>query len=82
MLCCGCMRKTRLIENCRCYHLMSRLYPPAARLLAKRGAMRGAHRAFFLDDDEKARRGYAFIYGNADDWDVIRDCHEKRYCLT
>ena len=34
--------------------------------------MRGAHRAFFLDDDEKARRGYAFIYGNADDWDVIR----------
>ena len=27
--------------------------------------------------DEKARRGYAFIYGNADDWDVIRDCHEK-----
>ena len=24
-------------------------------------------------DDEKARRGYAFIYGNADDWDVIRD---------
>ena len=39
--------------------------------------MRGAHQAFFLDDDEKARRGYAFIYGNADDWDVIRDCHEK-----
>ena len=35
----GCMRKTRLIENCRCYHLMSRL----------------AHRAFFLDDDEKTR---------------------------
>ena len=33
------MRKTRLIENCRCYHLMSRL----------------AHRAFFLDDDEKSR---------------------------
>ena len=28
-------------------------------------------------DDEKARRGYAFMYGNADDWDVIRDCHEK-----
>ena len=28
------------------------------------------------------RRGYAFIYGNADDWDVIRDCHEKRYRLT
>ena len=27
--------------------------------------------------DEKARRGYAFIYGNADDWDVIRDCHKK-----
>ena len=36
-----------------------------------------AHRAFFLDDDEKARRGYAFMYGNADDWDVIRDSHEK-----
>ena len=35
--------------------------------------MRGAHRAFFLDDEEKTRRGYAFIYGNADDWDVIRD---------
>ena len=27
--------------------------------------------------DEKARRGYAFMYGNADDWGVIRDCHEK-----
>ncbi|MGN0544149.1 MAG: Fic family protein, partial [Acutalibacteraceae bacterium] len=27
--------------------------------------------------DEKARRGYAFIYGNADGWDVIRDCHER-----
>ena len=36
-----------------------------------------AHWAFFLDDDEKARRGYAFMYGNADDWDVIRDSHEK-----
>ena len=22
-------------------------------------------------------RGYAFMYGNADDWDVIRDSHEK-----
>ena len=125
------MRKARVIENCRCYHLISRL----------------AHRAFFLDDEEKtravellrrveefsgvivlayaimsnhfhifiyvpeteeidinaweagivahpedyawcsfaaavkgdakARRGYAFMYGNADDWDVIRDCHEK-----
>ena len=32
------MRKTRL-ENCRCYHLISRL----------------AHQAFFLDDDEKTR---------------------------
>ena len=39
--------------------------------------MRGAHRAFFLDDDEKSRRGYAFMYSNADDWDVIRDCHKK-----
>lgn len=83
--------------------------------------MRGAHRAFFLDDeektravellrrveefcgvmvlayaimsnhfhififvpepeeidDEKARRGYAFMYGSADHWDVIRDSHEK-----
>ena len=27
--------------------------------------------------DEKARRGYAFMYGNADDWDAIRECHEK-----
>ena len=27
--------------------------------------------------DEKARRGYAFMYGNADDWEVIRDCHGK-----
>lgn len=27
--------------------------------------------------DEKARRGYAFMYGSADDWDVIRDSHEK-----
>ena len=33
------MRKTRLIESCRCYHLISRL----------------AHQAFFLDDDEKTR---------------------------
>lgn len=33
------MRKTRVIEHCRCYHLISRL----------------AHRAFFLDDDEKTR---------------------------
>ena len=33
------MRKARFIENCRCYHLISRL----------------AHRAFFLDDDEKTR---------------------------
>ena len=33
------MRKTRFIENCRCYHLISRL----------------AHRAFFLDVDEKTR---------------------------
>ena len=33
------MGNTRLIENCRCYHLISRL----------------AHRAFFLDDEENAR---------------------------
>ena len=33
------MRKARVIENCRCYHLISRL----------------AHRAFFLDDEEKTR---------------------------
>ncbi len=71
------MRRTRRIAHCRCYHLISRLYPPAVRLLAKRGAMRGAHRAFFLDDEEKTRRGYAFMYGNADYWDVIRDSHEK-----
>ena len=70
------MRKTRFIENCRCYHLISRIYPPAVRLLAKRGAMRGAHQAFFLDDDEKTRRGYAFMYGNGD-WETIRACHEK-----
>ena len=67
------MWKTRIIEHCRCCHLISRLYPPAVRLLAKRGVMRGVHRAFFLDGDEKARRGYAFMYGNADYWDVIRD---------
>ena len=42
--------------------------------------MRGAHQAFFLDDNEKARRGYVFMYGNADDWDVIRACHEKSMC--
>ena len=28
-------------------------------------------------DDDKARRGYAFMYCNADDWDVLRDSHEK-----
>ena len=33
------MRKTRLIEQDRCYHLISRI----------------AHRAFFLDDEEKDR---------------------------
>ena len=33
------MRKARVIENCRCYHLISRL----------------AHRAFFLDDEEQTR---------------------------
>ena len=33
------MRKTRFIEQNRCYHLISRL----------------AHRAFFLDDEEKDR---------------------------
>ena len=55
------MRKTRFIENCRCYHLISRL----------------AHQAFFLDDNEKARRGYVFMYGNADDWETIRAWHEK-----
>ena len=33
------MRRTRFIENCRCYHLIRRL----------------AHQAFFLDDDEKTR---------------------------
>ena len=33
------MRKARIIENSRCYHLISRL----------------AHHAFFLDDDEKTR---------------------------
>ena len=49
------MRKMRFIENCRCYHLISLLYPPAVRLLAKRGALRGAHQAFFLDDNEKTR---------------------------
>ena len=54
------MRKTRFIKNCRCYHLISRL----------------AHQAFFLDDDEKTRRGYAFMYGNGD-WETIRACHEK-----
>ena len=54
------MRKTRFIKNCRCYHLISRL----------------AHQAFFLDDDEKTRRGYAFMYGNGD-WEMIRACHEK-----
>ena len=54
------MRKARFIENCRCYHLISRL----------------AHQAFFLDDDEKARRCYAFMYGNGD-WETIRACHER-----
>ena len=38
--------------------------------------MRGAHQAFFLDDDEKKRRGYAFKYGNGD-WETILACHEK-----
>ena len=33
------VRKTRIIEHCRCYHLMSRR----------------AHQAFFLDDEEKTR---------------------------
>ena len=33
------MRKNRVVEQNRCYHLVSRL----------------AHRAFFIDDDEKDR---------------------------
>ena len=33
------MRKNRVVEQNRCYHLVSRL----------------AHRAFFLDDEEKVR---------------------------
>ena len=33
------MRKNRVVEQNRCYHLVSRL----------------AHRAFFLDDEEKGR---------------------------
>ena len=33
------MRKSRVVEQNRCYHLVSRL----------------AHRAFFLDDEEKDR---------------------------
>ena len=33
--------------------------------------------AAVVKGDEKARRGYAFMYGNADDWSVIRECHEK-----
>jgi len=33
------MRKNRVVEQNRCYHLISRL----------------AHRAFFLDDEEKVR---------------------------
>ena len=57
------MRKTRFIANGRCYHLISRV----------------AHQAFFLDDDEKARRGYAFMYGNGD-WEAIRACHEQSMC--
>ena len=41
------MRKLRENLSNRVYHLISRGYPPAVRLLAQRGAMRGAHRAFF-----------------------------------
>ena len=57
------MRKNRVVEQNRCYHLVSRL----------------AHRAFFLDDEEKDRAvalmrrleefsgvvvlAYAFMYG-------------------
>ena len=67
------MWKTRIIEHCRCCILISRLYPPAVRLLEKRGVMRGVHRAFFLDGDEKVRRGYAFMYGNGD-WETTRAC--------
>ena len=82
------MRKNRVVEQNRCYHLVSRL----------------AHRAFFLDDGEKdravalmaerpegyrwcsftaavrgdrnARAEYAFMYGGGE-WRVIRECHEQ-----
>ena len=57
------MWKTRFIANGRCYHLISRL----------------AHQAFFLDDDEKTRRGYALMYGNGD-WEAIQACHEQSMC--
>ena len=59
------MWKTRFIANGRCYHLISRL----------------AHQAFFLDDDEKTRRGYALMYGNGD-WEAIQACHEQSMCET
>ena len=57
------MWKTRFIANGRCNHLISRL----------------AHQAFFLDDDEKAWRGYALMYGNGD-WEAIQACHEQSMC--
>ena len=39
------MRKNRVVEQNRCYHLVSRL----------------AHRAFFLDDEEKKDRAVALM---------------------
>ena len=30
-----------------------------------------------LPSRETGRRDYAFMYGNADDWDEIRECREK-----
>ena len=49
------MRKLRENLPNRVCHLISRGYPPAVRLLAQRGAMRGAHRAFFLNAEERTR---------------------------
>ena len=61
------MRKARVIENCRCYHLISRL----------------AHRAFFLDDEEKQHFTMSFN-GRRDHHGTMFEGrnHERNHILT
>ena len=56
------MRKSRVVEQNRCYHLVSRL----------------AHRAFFLDDEEKGRAVTLMRRVEAG----VKDSMSMSYCIN